>query len=54
MTDDPTVIQMNIAYYRDRLKKNLNREQRLAVEQMLAEADRHLADVMEATESISP
>jgi hypothetical protein len=54
MTDDPTDIEMNIAYYRDRLKQNLHREQRLAVEQLLAEAGRRLVVVMDAAEPISP
>jgi hypothetical protein len=42
MTDDPTVIEMTIDYYRNRLKQDLSPERRLAVEQLLARADRGL------------
>jgi len=48
MTGDLTVIQTNIAYYRDRLKQNLSDEQRLAVERLLCEATGELVAAVEA------
>jgi hypothetical protein len=43
MTEDPIIIQMNIAHYGAMLKLDLGDEKRSIVERLLAEAKRDLA-----------
>lgn len=43
MTEDPIIIQMNIAHYGAMLKLRMGDENRSFVERLLAEAERDLA-----------
>jgi hypothetical protein len=43
MTEDPIIIQMNIAHYRTMLKLVLDDDRRAAVKRMLAKANQDLA-----------
>ena len=43
MTEEPVIIQMHIAHYREILKLDLDNEKRSIVERLLAEAKRDLA-----------
>ena len=42
MTEEPTIIEMNIARYKAALKLNLDDEKRLIVRRLLAEAEKNL------------
>jgi hypothetical protein len=43
MEDDPDILKMNIAHYREMLKRNLDNETRSTVQQLLAQALERLA-----------
>lgn len=49
MTEDPFIIQINIAHYRAMLKLDMNDTKRSVIERLLAEAERNLrpADALE-------
>jgi hypothetical protein len=42
MTEEPSILQMNITHYRKLLKLDLDDEKRSVVERLLAEANEHL------------
>lgn len=42
MTEEPTIIRMNIAHYGEMLKLDLDDEKRSVLERLLAEAKEHL------------
>lgn len=46
MTEDPFIIQMNIARYRELLELDVDEEKRSVVERLLAEAEQTLALAM--------
>jgi hypothetical protein len=43
MEDDPEILKMNVAHYREMLKRNLDNETRSTVQQLLAQALERLA-----------